>query len=263
MTSGFDSRIHCARRITSKGFGTLFFMPSVRTRTPLASIAPARSKIPVRETTSFSNRAPSIPDAIRQSLVSAPAGPRVVMMCMTLITFIDSGSPTLLRLESQAPGARFLRSGDAIDQGGSRTFPRKHAPWLRRHNCFLREATLPHTSTAWPLDFSRGISSRRRALAHLPAAREGLPFHFRRDPARHLRPCSRLAGRRPCPPSPRAGFLHSPRPEQTSPSRRALPEHHFAGRESEPGRPRRNFWPALPDEPAILLLQPEPNERED
>src|SRR5260370_35213136 len=88
MTSGFDSRIHCARRITSNGFGTLVLMPSVRTRTPTCCIRSARSRMAVSETTSFSNRVPSIPEAIRQSIVSAPAGPRVVMMCMTFIMLV-------------------------------------------------------------------------------------------------------------------------------------------------------------------------------
>ncbi len=44
--------------------------------------------MPVRETTSFSNREASMPDASRQSMVSAPAGPSVVMTCITLIMLI-------------------------------------------------------------------------------------------------------------------------------------------------------------------------------
>src|SRR6267378_8184269 len=70
------------------GLGALVFMSSERTRTPIACILVARSNMPVIETTSFSNRAPSIWEAIRQSMVSAPAGPRVVMMCMTLIILV-------------------------------------------------------------------------------------------------------------------------------------------------------------------------------
>ncbi len=64
-----------------------FVIPRVRTRTPMDSILSARSRISVRETTSFSKRVPSIPAAIRQSMFSAPAGPSVVMMCITLIMF--------------------------------------------------------------------------------------------------------------------------------------------------------------------------------
>src|SRR5438128_9461707 len=70
------------------GFGAPFFIPSVRTRAPVASILSAKSSIPVRDTTSFSNLFRSIPEAILQSMVSAPAGPRVVMTCMTLIIFV-------------------------------------------------------------------------------------------------------------------------------------------------------------------------------
>src|SRR6202171_6414666 len=88
MTSGFDSRIHRARRITSKGLGTFVFMPSVRTRTPTSCILSARSNRPVSETTSFSNRVLSIPETTRESMISAPAGPRVVMTCRTLIILL-------------------------------------------------------------------------------------------------------------------------------------------------------------------------------
>src|ERR1700719_1916728 len=88
MTFGFDSRIHWARRITSSGFGMDLSMPSVRTRTPIECIFSARSRIPVSETISFSNRVPSIPAAIRHNMFSAPAGPSVVMMCITLIMFV-------------------------------------------------------------------------------------------------------------------------------------------------------------------------------
>src|SRR6202040_784984 len=100
MTFGFDSRIHWARRITSSGFGMPLFMPSVRTRTPMECIFSARSRIPVSETISFSKRVPSIPAAIRHNIFSAPAGPSVVMMCITLIMFVF-----ILRSESSVVAA--------------------------------------------------------------------------------------------------------------------------------------------------------------
>ncbi len=87
MTSGFDSRIHRASRITANGFGIVRVMPSVRAGTPINCIRSARSIIGVSETIPFSNRVRSIPAAMRHSIFSAPAGPRVVMMCMTLIMF--------------------------------------------------------------------------------------------------------------------------------------------------------------------------------
>src|ERR1700686_5365955 len=65
-----------------------FFMPSVRTRPPMECIFPARSRIPVSETISLSNRVASIPAAIRHNIFSASAGPSVVMMCITLIIFV-------------------------------------------------------------------------------------------------------------------------------------------------------------------------------
>src|SRR6266404_6151599 len=126
--SGFDSRIHRARRITRKGFGAFFFMPRVRTRTPIASMLSARSNTPVSETISFSNRVPSMPEAIRQSMVSAPAGPSVVMTCMTLIIwrlklhsstgdrrvgsrFTDSCSSPLLERNGRFPEHAFCVPG--------------------------------------------------------------------------------------------------------------------------------------------------------
>src|SRR6266852_7446190 len=102
-------------------------MPSVRTGTPMECIFSARSRIPVSEMTSFSKRAGSIQAAIRHSIFSAPAGPSVVMMCITLIMFVFillSETSSLVASESlfgwnhrpaeQAPHIPELRLGKQI-----------------------------------------------------------------------------------------------------------------------------------------------------
>src|SRR5260370_985639 len=85
MTYGFEYRKHWARRHTSQVLCALVFILRDRTPAPHPRIFSAKSKMPVSETTSFSKRVRSIPEMTRESIISAPAGPRVVITCMILV----------------------------------------------------------------------------------------------------------------------------------------------------------------------------------
>src|SRR5260370_37595399 len=189
--------------------------------------------MPVSDTTSFSSRVPSIPVATRESMVSAPAGPRVVMTCMTLIIL-----PFKFVAAAHLAGeARFPLSHRAPDRPDSRTLPRRPGPSSTRRSFFLLAARLPSPTTAWLFDFSRRLSCSRRGPENLAAAPENLPSHLQTGPERHPRRCSRPADPRPWLPSRRAGCLRSQNSAQKHPLLPTLLEYQSAARGNELGRP--------------------------
>jgi len=83
-----DSRHPLRQTHHRNGFGIAFFMPRVRTRTPMERIFSARSRIrSAKQPRSQSAPCPSRPQS-GHNIFSAPAGPSVVMMCITLIMFV-------------------------------------------------------------------------------------------------------------------------------------------------------------------------------
>jgi len=68
-----DSRIHCASRITSKGLGALVFILRVRTPHPFLAFSPLSPKCRSAKQLHF-KALRSIPEIIRESIISAPAG---------------------------------------------------------------------------------------------------------------------------------------------------------------------------------------------